>query len=29
MLGLTSQELFMKLSDDTSAIEWKTVGVYI
>mmetsp|Transcript_35262 Transcript_35262/g.33491 ORF Transcript_35262/g.33491 Transcript_35262/m.33491 type:complete len:195 (+) Transcript_35262:182-766(+) len=26
MLGLTSQELFMKLSDDTSAVEWKTVG---
>ena len=26
LLGLTSQELFIRLSDDTTAIEWKTVG---
>lgn len=26
LLGLTSQEMFMRLTDDTSAIEWKTVG---
>ena len=26
LLGLSSQELFMRLSDDTSAVEWKTVG---
>ena len=26
LLGLTSQEMFLKLSQDTSAIEWKTVG---
>lgn len=26
LLGLTSQEMFMKLSDDTSAIQWRTIG---
>ena len=26
LLGLTSQELFMRLSDDTTSIEWKTTG---
>jgi hypothetical protein len=26
LLGLTSQELFLKLSQDMSAVEWKTVG---
>ena len=29
LLGLTSQEMFLKLSDDTSAVEWKTIGVII
>jgi hypothetical protein len=29
LLGLTSQEMFLKLSDDTSAVEWKTIGAEI
>jgi hypothetical protein len=29
LLGLTSQEMFQKLSDDTSAVEWKTIGAEI
>lgn len=26
LLGLTSQEMFLKLSEDTTAVEWKTIG---
>lgn len=26
LLGLTSQELFLRLSDDSTSIEWKTIG---
>ena len=26
LLGLTSQEMFLRLSEDTTAVEWKTIG---